>query len=74
MSKNRYLSFNRNKTEYIEYEFDEREQVNETKSGMTVSEDKVKEVESFNYLEFFVQKNGDFDEDVKRRIRCEWIK
>jgi len=30
-------------------------------------------VESFKYLGFFVQKNGVFDEDMQRRIKCGWI-
>jgi len=33
---------------------------------MIVSRDEITEVESFNYLGFFVQKNGHFDEDVKQ--------
>jgi len=41
---------------------------------MTMSGNKVSEVESFKYLGFFVQKNGGFDEDVKHGIKCGWIK
>lgn len=44
--------------EYIEYQFDEKEQVNEMKSGMTINRDEVKQVESFKRLEFFVQRIG----------------
>jgi len=41
---------------------------------MTVGGDEIKEVENFNYLGFYVQKNRGFDENVKYRIRCGWIK
>jgi len=41
---------------------------------MTVSGGEVREIESFKYLGFFVQKNGVFDVAVKHRIRCKWIK
>jgi len=41
---------------------------------MIVGGHKVKEVENFKYLRSLVQKNGGFDEDVKHRIRCRWIK
>jgi len=45
------------------YEFDERKQIDETRSIMTISGDEVSEVESFKYLGSFVQKNGGFEED-----------
>jgi len=38
---------------------------------MTISRDEVSEVESHKYLEFFVQKNGGSDKDVKHRINQE---
>jgi len=38
----KWLRINRSKTKYIEYEFDEREKLDETSSGMTVDGDKVK--------------------------------
>jgi len=50
--------------------FDVREPVDESRSGIIVGGDEVKEVESFKYLRSFVQKNGGFDDDVKRGIRC----
>ena len=70
------LRINISKTEYsyIEYEYDEREQVDETRSAMIISGVEVSEVESFKYLGSFVQKNGDLDEDVKHRIKCGWMK
>lgn len=37
---------------------------------MTKSRDAVDEVESFKYLESFVQKNGGFNEDVKHWVKC----
>lgn len=57
-------------TEYIEYEFDEREEIDETRSVMTINGDEVSEVENFKYLGCFVQKNEGFDEDLKRTIKC----
>jgi len=57
-------------TEYKEYEIDEREQVNETMSRMTIREDDVKKFKSFKYLPAFVQKNESFEEKVKHRIGC----
>jgi hypothetical protein len=68
------LRINISKTECIEYEFDEREQVDGTRSAMTISGVEVSEVESFKYLGSFVQKNGGLDEDVKHRIKCGWMK
>jgi len=68
------LRINRSKTEYIEYKFEKKEQVNKTRSGMTIDGDEIKEVECFKYLGSFGQKNEGFDEDVKHRIRCGWIK
>jgi len=41
------LRIHKSKTEYIEYEFDEREQVNDTRSGMTVGGDEVRKFKSF---------------------------
>jgi len=35
------------KTEYIEYKFEEKEQVDETRNGMTIDENEIKEVECF---------------------------
>jgi len=43
-----------------------REQVDKTRSVMTISGDEVIEVESFKYLGSFVQKNGGFQLDVKQ--------
>jgi len=43
------------------------------RSGMTVGGDEVKEVERFKYSGSFVQKNWDFDEDMKNEIRYGWI-
>jgi len=69
------LKINKSKTEYIEYEFDERKlKVDEMRSVMTVSGEELGKGESFKYLGSFVQKNEGFDKDVKYRIRCEWIK
>lgn len=68
------LKISRSKTEYREYEFEVVEQViGVTKRVMTISENTIGEVEIFKYLESFVQKNGGFDEQVKHRIKCEWI-
>jgi len=39
---------------YIEYEFDGRKQVDETRSVMTISGNEVNEVERFKYLGSFV--------------------
>jgi len=55
--KEKGLRINRSKKEYIEYEFDIREHINETRSRMTEGRDEVKEVESCKYLGSFVQKN-----------------
>jgi len=41
---------------------------------MIISGDEVSEIESFKYLGFFVQHNGGFDEDLKHRIICGWVK
>jgi len=53
------------------YEFDEKEQVDETRSVITVNGDEVRDVENFKH---FVQKNESFDEHVKYKIRCGWMK
>jgi len=45
---------NRSKTEYIEYKFDEKEQVNELRNGMALGVDEIKEVKSLKYLGLFV--------------------
>jgi len=62
--------FSRSKTEYIEYEIDEGEQFDETRSVMTISENEIRKTESFKYLGSFVQKNGSFDENYKHKITC----
>jgi len=67
------LSINRNKTEYVEYKFENKEQLDDTRSGMTIDEDEIKEVKSFKSLECFVQKNGGFDKNGKHSIRCGFI-
>jgi len=36
------LSINRSKTQYIEYEFDEREQIDVARKVMTINENKVR--------------------------------
>jgi len=46
--------------------------VHETRSGMIVTGDEVKEVERLKYLRSFCTKERCFDKDVKHRIRCEW--
>jgi len=51
------LKIIRSKTEYIKYEFDEREQEVKMSSGMT-GEDEVKEIESFKYLGFLYTRTG----------------
>lgn len=60
---------------YIEYAFDERDQVDETGNGTrTVSGDEViTVVEGYKCLGSFVQKNGGFDGDAKHKIRREWM-
>lgn len=57
-----------------EYKLGEREEVDETRSVITISGDEVSEIESFKYLGCIVQKNGGFVKNVKHRIKCEWIK
>jgi len=64
------LRINRSKIEYIKFKFDEREFVDESRSGMTVGREKVKEIECFKYLESFLKRNGGSDKDLKHRIRC----
>ena len=39
-----------------------------------LSGDIVGEVERFKYLGSVVQNNGDFEEDMKHRVKCGWIK
>jgi len=68
--KAKRLRISRSKTKYIKYEFDKREQVDETRSVMTISGDEVNEVYSFKYLVSFIQNNSGFDLDVKHRINC----
>lgn len=43
-------------------------------SVMTISGDGVSEVKSLKYLRSFIQKNRGFDEYVKHKIKCGWIK
>jgi len=61
----------RTATEYIGCTFEETEQVDETRNGMTIDGHEMKELECFKYLAIFVQKHGVFVENVSRRIRCE---
>lgn len=44
--------------------------VDGTKREIIISEDVVSEVENLKYLESFIQKEDDFDEDVEHRIMC----
>lgn len=39
-----------------------------------LSVDLVGEIERFKYLKTFLQKNGDFEDNTKHRIKSEWIK
>jgi len=42
---------------------------------MTISGGRdVSEIEISKYLGFFVKRNGGFDEGVKHKIKCGWIK
>jgi len=41
---------------------------------MTVGKDKERKLDSFKYFGSFIQKNGDFDKNVKHWIRCGWMK
>jgi len=59
---------------YICVDIKNREQVDETRNVMTVNGDEVNEVEYFNCLGSFVQKYSGFNEDVKHRNMCGWIK
>jgi len=50
------LMISKSKTEYVEYEFDEIDYVDETKSVMTISGDEVNEVGSYKYFGFLYKR------------------
>jgi len=64
------LKISKNKTEYIEYVFEERDQEIDGTRTTTVCGDVVGEIESFKYLGSFVQWDGSFGVDVKHKIKC----
>ena len=69
------LRISRSKTEYIEYDFGEREhRGNRERLEIKLSGDVVGEVERFKYLGSVIQKDGGFEEDMKHRIKCGWTK
>ena len=69
------LRISRNKTQYIECEFEGRHQEVECmRRLLTINDYVIGEVKNFKYLEWFVQKDGSFDMDVRYRSKCVWMK
>ena len=65
------LRVSRSKTEVIVFDFGGNDRAAQV---MQLGEDSVGEVERFKYLGSVVQKDGGFEEDVKNRIKCGWMK
>lgn len=69
------LRINRDKIEYLEYDFGKREcRQNRERQKIKLSGLVVRKIKKFKYLGSVVPKNSRFEEDMKYMTKCRWIK